>query len=1069
MFGPIEGKVRRPRLEQRMAEATGRRLTMLTAGPGFGKTTALTQVFEPGRSIWHTVTPVDNAVSEFARGLFHKMRLLVPDLSNEILLALEGGRGPEAGGDPVRVGAVAAAFGQHLLQALARDTVLVIDDVHELDRSQESVDLLAALCRHAPPRLHIVTASRAPLPFPIARMAVAGEAAAITEDELAFSPSECADVIEARLGHRDDELAKEIYTQTSGWPVAVVYAAEAFGGGGSIDTEAALSGETLMQYLAEEVLSQASAGTPDALALLMQLPWVTPELLDWLTVSFGQLGVIEFGPATRHLYTEVPDVPHGRAVSPVVQAFLRGRASPPVEPVLAAAARWYEEEGHLSEALVCHRRSADAGSGADFLRRRGEELVAHGMARQVAELLDTLDQPDDPELDLLTGNVRQLLGDWEGALAAYSRWLPASPSMPARVAWRLGLVHHMRGDLGHALEAYEAGDLDGADAVDAAALCAWASSAHWLRGDLDAAEQLAEQALAYAQTGEASRSLASAHTVLAMVAALRGDRASNDMHYLRALDHAEKARDVVQTIRIRSNRGSHFLEEGDFAAARAELEIALRLADMTGLQLWRGMALANRGDVLHWQGALDEAISDLTQAQAVFRSIGSAFEAYPLFSLGDVYAARGDTAMSRSCYERSLELVDDDDRQGLVPALCGLARLLAESDNARALDLARRATEIDSVVGRARALVALGQAEAAAGRTSAGLSIAEQAAEVARARRDLPGLAYALELRAFYSCPPDVPLLEEARSIWKDVGAAVEMARMDVLMAEALGGTDGIARASAAGRALGRLGAKGHALRARTVAERLARRSREGVGIRSLGGFGVTIDGEPVPTAAWQSKVARTILAMLVANRGRPLHREVLIERIWPDDDPVKAANRLSVALTTIRNVLDPHKSHPADHFLRSDKESVSLSLSHLHIDVEEFLATCFQGQKMVRAGNEEHGVEVLRAAEAMYLGEFLEEHLYDDWAVGLREEARTAFVQVATGLAETDLRSGDPDSAARHYLRVLERDPYNESAHLKLVTAMIETGRHGAARRLYGAYVSRMVELDVEPGPYPA
>src|SRR5690606_27007167 len=244
--------------------------------------------------------------------------------------------------------------------------------------------------------------------------------------------------------------------------------------------------------------------------------------------------------------------------------------------------------------------------------------------------------------------------------------------------------------------------------------------------------------------------------------------------------------------------------------------------------------------------------------------------------------------------------------------------------------------------GRARALVALGQAEAAAGRTSAALSIAEQAAEVARARRDLPGLAYALELRALSSCPPDVPLLEEARSIWKDVGAAVEMARMDVLMAEALGGTDGIARASAAGRALGRLGAKGHALRARTVAERLARRSREGVGIRSLGGFGVTIDGEPVPTAAWQSKVARTILAMLVANRGRPLHREVLIERIWPDDDPVKAGNRLSVARTTSRNVLDPHKSHPADHFLRSDKESVSLALTHLHIDVEELLATCF-------------------------------------------------------------------------------------------------------------------------------
>ena len=80
------------------------------------------------------------------------------------------------------------------------------------------------------------------------------------------------------------------------------------------------------------------------------------------------------------------------------------------------------------------------------------------------------------------------------------------------------------------------------------------------------------------------RALAAAHTVLAMLAALEGDRASNDAHYLRALDHAERAGDVLQIIRIRVNRGSRNLEEGAYEAAIVELDLAIRLADLGGLR-----------------------------------------------------------------------------------------------------------------------------------------------------------------------------------------------------------------------------------------------------------------------------------------------------------------------------------------------------------------------------------------------------------------------------------------------------------------------------------------------------
>jgi DNA-binding SARP family transcriptional activator len=91
----------------------------------------------------------------------------------------------------------------------------------------------------------------------------------------------------------------------------------------------------------------------------------------------------------------------------------------------------------------------------------------------------------------------------------------------------------------------------------------------------------------------------------------------------------------------------------------------------------------------------------------------------------------------------------------------------------------------------------------------------------------------------------------------------------------------------------------------------------------------------------------------------------------------------------------------------------------------------------------------------------------FDDWAVPLREEARNAYVGVARALAHAAGASGDHDAAARYLLRILERDPYDERAHLGLVAALGRSGRHGEARRAYRAYTVRMGELGIEALPF--
>jgi hypothetical protein len=63
----------------------------------------------------------------------------------------------------------------------------------------------------------------------------------------------------------------------------------------------------------------------------------------------------------------------------------------------------------------------------------------------------------------------------------------------------------------------------------------------------------------------------------------------------------------------------------------------------------------------------------------------------------------------------------------------------------------------------------------------------------------------------------------------------------------------------------------------------------------------------------------------------------------------------------------------------------------------------------------------------------------------------------------------GALDGALRWYLRILERVPDDEAAHLGAVTVLARSGRQGEARRRYRGYAERMRRIGVEPAPFPA
>lgn len=1068
--GSPASQIRRTRLESQLDRGAGRRLTMLIGGPGTGKTTLLRQ-WAKRDSVWHTITPADRALSTIARKILERLRLRVPGLSTELATAVEGGRGPELGSEQDRADTLAAALCYELESSLNTDLTLIIDDFHHLGERGESVRFVASMCRNSPSRLHIVIASRDELPFATSRLSLHGEADRIDGEQLAFTMAEVEDLVELESAPR--ETARDILEKTGGWSLAVALAVRLAAQAGAPPVSAQATG--LFDYLAEEVIGAEPPEVLEVLKHAAELPWVTVEMLAALGMDHNGSSVLE--PAKRAFYTTPAAAESGAVtVSPLLAEFITTHF--PLQPeyragLLHRAAAWYRARGAFDEAIRCLVETDDDEAVRSLIREDGQTMISRGHAREIVEVVEAFQADDrDENVTLLEAEARQMLGDWERAAELYASLVPERGPIPARIAWRLGFLEHMRGDVSGALEVYRRGVVDGGAPRDEASLLAWTASAHWLRGERSEARELADRALELARDADDPASLATAHTVLAMVAALDGDRAANDIHYLRALEHAERARDLIQMIRIRSNRGSHFLEEGDYESAMAELDKALRLADITGFEFWRAVALSNRAQVLIGRGGLEEAVVDLVQARRIFRGIGSALESYPLAQLGDVYALRGDDTLARASYEEAIRLAEDSvDLQALVPATAGLARVLADEEPEQARELADRAMRHSDAIGHVRALVAGGEVALAAGDTESARETAKKASALARSRRDLPGLGEALELESA-ACDDEqqtIELLRQALSVWSEVSSQIGVARVKVRLASMEGTAQGERVAREASQKLLSVGARGLAEEAARVADHLTQRAQSELAVKTFGGLAVLRNGRRVAASEWQSRIARKVLGMLAANRGAPLHREVLIERLWPDDALEKGSNRLSVALSTIRTVFDPDRTHGADHFLVADRDSVALDLDEIDLDIERLYEESKRGKALLASGSTEEGLAALRFAAALYTGELLGEFPYAEWATAPREEARMEVISMAFILARSESEKGNRDAAARWYLRILEQDAYNEPAHLQLIKEMVASGRHGAARRLYGIYVSRMDELGVEPVAFSA
>jgi predicted ATPase/DNA-binding SARP family transcriptional activator len=227
-----------------------------------------------------------------------------------------------------------------------------------------------------------------------------------------------------------------------------------------------------------------------------------------------------------------------------------------------------------------------------------------------------------------------------------------------------------------------------------------------------------------------------------------------------------------------------------------------------------------------------------------------------------------------------------------------------------------------------------------------------------------------------------------------------------------------------------------------------------GVEVRLLGAFSVTVSGTAVDPRAWRLAKAQHIVKLLALTPRHRLHRDELIELLWPDREIRSAANNLYQALSAVRRAIGTAGGDGHD-VVRLEDEWVRLApASGLWVDVEAFEAAA-------RCDT----TEDLRAGLALYQGDLLADDRYDEWYAARREVLARARNDMLGRLAQHRLDAGDLTEARGLLERLLEVDPANESAHQALMRIHAYSGSRAAAQQQFAALERALRDrLDMEP-----
>jgi LuxR family maltose regulon positive regulatory protein len=378
---PRIGSVRRRGLVRQMLRDGEPPIVVLSAPPGYGKSTVLTQwsARQPLPVAWLTAGPADRDPLAFIDGVA------------AALGHLGHNRPAAAAAEQPRRSVSAAVTRLFAMMSVLGPILLVIDQVESL-HGGASAAVLGELAARLPRGSRLALATRARLPLPVALLRSRAEVLEVGTGDLAMTREEGHSLLEAVGAQLDERVADEILDHTEGWPAALYLAGLAARSrstpGFRFDGEDRL----MADYLRSEVLAQLSPETVSFLTRSSVLPQLSGPLCDAVLDAPGSQARLESLEDAN-----VPIVPLDqrrgwyrchRLLHDLLAADLRRHEPELGAPLNSRAAAWFEAH-HMAEQAVHHAEAAgDAEHAARLVAAAGATAITGGRAAEVGRWIE---------------------------------------------------------------------------------------------------------------------------------------------------------------------------------------------------------------------------------------------------------------------------------------------------------------------------------------------------------------------------------------------------------------------------------------------------------------------------------------------------------------------------------------------------------------------------------------------------------------------------------------------------------------------------------------------------------
>jgi LuxR family maltose regulon positive regulatory protein len=381
--------VLRPRLVERLNEglAAGRKLTLISASAGFGKTTLVSEWIAGCKRpvAWLSLDEGDNDPTRFLTYLVAALQTIMANIGEGVLNALQSPQPPPT---------------ESILTVLLNEIttvpdnfIFVLDDYHIID-SKPVDEALTFLLEHLPPHMHLVINTREDPHLPLARLRARGQLTELRAADLRFTPTEATGFLNQVMGlNLSVEDISTLESRTEGWIAGLQLAAISMQGNKDVSgfiREFAGDHRYIVDYLVEEVLHSQPEPIRRFLLQTAILDRLNGSLCDAVTgkeegnarleaLQRGNFFVIPLDDKRNwyryhHLFADVLRM-HLMSEQPEQVSSLHQRAS-----------EWYEHNGSAADAIRHALAAKDFERAAILVELAEPEMRTNRQGATVTEL-----------------------------------------------------------------------------------------------------------------------------------------------------------------------------------------------------------------------------------------------------------------------------------------------------------------------------------------------------------------------------------------------------------------------------------------------------------------------------------------------------------------------------------------------------------------------------------------------------------------------------------------------------------------------------------------------------------